>query len=144
MSSRRDRDKKAVDLNLLFGMIALQTNFITREQLVAAFDNWVRDKSRNLGQILISNKALSDEDHDALTRLVTRFTTKHGGDAERSLAAISSIPQVRPDLERLADADLEASLGHLGRDACNECSLPKEDWDRSPWHSTRNYTAKWH
>ena len=108
---------------LLFGIVALQNNFITREQLVAAFDAWVQDKSRDLGQILVATGELSEDEHDVLSRLVAKFMEKHGGDAERSLAALSSVPQVRPELERLADADLVASLGHLGQTVADQAGL---------------------
>jgi len=41
------------DRNLLFGVLALQNNFITRAQLLAAFGAWVVAKDRALGQILL-------------------------------------------------------------------------------------------
>ena len=41
-----------VDRNLLFGILALQNNFINREVLLAAFTAWVVDKQRPLGEIL--------------------------------------------------------------------------------------------
>ena len=104
------------DRNLLFGVIALQNDFITREQLVAAFDAWVHDKSRGLADILEKQGALSTEDRGFLDRLVEKFLAKHGGDAEKSLAALSAISRVRPDLEQLNDPDLGASLGHVGKE----------------------------
>ena len=61
---------QSAELNLLFAIIALQTNFISRAQLVAAFDAWVEDKSRDIGKILLASNALTVEDHDALTQLV--------------------------------------------------------------------------
>jgi WD40 repeat protein/serine/threonine protein kinase len=99
---------------LLFGIIALQNNFVTREQFVAAFDAWVQDKSRALAEILQGQGALSPDDREILGRLVAKFLEKYAGDADKSLAALSAIPQVRPDLEQLQDADLAASLGHVG------------------------------
>ncbi|MSR58165.1 MAG: serine/threonine protein kinase [Planctomycetaceae bacterium] len=103
------------DRNLLFGIIALQSDFLTREQLVAGFDAWVHDKSRTLAEILVSQGALSPDDREILERLVGKFLEKHAGDAEKSLAALSSASQVRLDLERLNDPDLGASLGHVGQ-----------------------------
>ena len=38
----------AADLNLLFGILALQMDFISRDQLVAAMHAWVLDKSKAL------------------------------------------------------------------------------------------------
>jgi hypothetical protein len=46
------------DRHLLFGILAFQNNFISREQLLAAFNAWVLDKTRSLGDILIEHKAL--------------------------------------------------------------------------------------
>ena len=42
--------QSAADHNLLFGLLALQNNFIDRDALLAAFNAWVADKSRALGQ----------------------------------------------------------------------------------------------
>jgi WD40 repeat protein/serine/threonine protein kinase len=100
--------------NLLFGIIALQNDFVSREALVAGFDAWVHDKSRTLAEILQSQGALSADDREVLDRLIVRFLERHGGDAEKSLAVLSSVPHVRPELEQLDDADLSGSLGHVG------------------------------
>ena len=56
--------------NLLFGVLALQLDFITREQLIAAASLWVLDKSRWLGQILLEQGALDDEACAALEPLI--------------------------------------------------------------------------
>lgn len=100
---------------LLFGLVALQTGFVTSEQLVAAFHAWTTDKSRPLPDILESQQALTSDDRQALERLVTAFLNKHGGDAEKSLAALSSIADARPQLERLHDPDVCASLAHVSK-----------------------------
>src|SRR5262249_52281032 len=90
---------------------------VTREQFVAAFDAWVHDKSRALAEILQGQGALAPDDREILGRLVAKFLEKYGGDADKSLASLSAIPQVRPELEQLQDADLVASLGHVGKAA---------------------------
>ena len=46
-----------------------------------------------------------------LEALVAEHLKQHGGDLEASLAAVSSLGSVRGDLERIDDADLQASLG---------------------------------
>src|SRR5262245_44137785 len=93
------------DRNLLFGIIALQSDFVSRAQLVAAFDAWAHDKSRALAEIFESQGALTPDDREILERLVRKFVEKHGGDAEQSLAALSSVADVRLDLMRIGDAD---------------------------------------
>ena len=40
------------DRNLLFGIVALQMDFITRDALIAAMNAWVLHKERSLGELL--------------------------------------------------------------------------------------------
>lgn len=106
---------------LLFGVIALQNNFVTREQFVSAFDSWVQNKSRPLAEILIRRGNLSTSDRDLLERLVSKFLIQNGGSVQQSLESLRSIPTVQIDLQRLQDQDLQVSLGFLGasRDSSN-------------------------
>jgi eukaryotic-like serine/threonine-protein kinase len=99
--------------NLLFGILALQNSFIGRDALLAAFNSWVADKSRSLGEILVEQAALSTTRLSVLEALVQEHLRQHGGDTERSLAAVSSIESVRRDLHAIADPDLQASLPHV-------------------------------
>ncbi len=99
------------DRNLLVGIIALQMDFISRDQLIAAMAAWVVDKHKALGQVLSEQGVLSPEDHEGIESLVRRHLLRHGNDAERSLAALSSIGQrLRDELSRIADPDIQASL----------------------------------
>jgi hypothetical protein len=43
----------AADRNLLFGILALQMDFISRDALIAAMHAWVLEKAKLLGQILL-------------------------------------------------------------------------------------------
>jgi len=108
--------KNTADYNLLFGILALQMDFVTREQLVAAMNAWVLEKSKSLGEILLRQKAFDKDERQLLEALVAKHLAKHGGDAERSLAAISPVETARDDLQRLADVDIQASLVHVARD----------------------------
>ena len=47
------------DRNLLFGILAVQMDFIGRDELVAAMHAWVLDKGKPLGLILQERGALS-------------------------------------------------------------------------------------
>ena len=40
------------DRNLLFGILALQMDFVSRDALIAAMNAWVLDKAKSLGAIL--------------------------------------------------------------------------------------------
>ncbi len=103
----------AAGRNLLFGILALQNSFINRDALLAAFNSWVEDKSQSLGQILVAQGALSTARLSLLEALVTEHLQQHGGDTERSLAALNSIESARLDLQAIADPDLQASLPHV-------------------------------
>jgi len=96
--------------NLLFGVLALQNDFISRDDLLAAFAVWVADKARPLGQILVDRGALDDARRALLEALVGEHLKRHGDDPVASLAAVSSLGSVREDLEELADPDLQAGL----------------------------------
>jgi hypothetical protein len=66
--------------NLLFGILALQNNFISRDDLLAAFAAWVADKRRPLAQFLVDRGALDDARRVLLEALVAEHLKQHGGD----------------------------------------------------------------
>src|SRR5262245_15323770 len=113
LTSATDPARQA-GLDLLFGVLALQNDFINREQLLAAFGIWVTDKARPLARILADRGALDEARRMLLEALVAEHLKRHGGQTEASLAAVSSLGSVREDLERLDDADLRASLAATG------------------------------
>ena len=101
------------DRNLLFGILALQMDFIRRDALIAAMHAWVLDKQKPLGKILLDQNALTIDTHALLDALVQKHLALHRNDAQQSLAAFSSVASVQRDLEQIADADLHASILHL-------------------------------
>src|SRR5687767_5799529 len=101
------------DRNVLFGMLALQLDFIKREQLSAAMEAWAADKSTSLGAVLVARKALMPENLALLEALVQKHLDQHGNDAEQSLATIVSVGPVKKDLEAIKDPDVQASLAHV-------------------------------
>src|SRR5262249_20259257 len=98
---------------LLFGILALQMDFISRDTLIGAMNAWVLEKAKSLGQILLDQGALNTTDHSMLEGLVQRHLEKHGHDAECSLAAVAAPAAVRAELQRIADCDLHVSLARL-------------------------------
>jgi eukaryotic-like serine/threonine-protein kinase len=79
------------DRNLLFGVLALQMDFISRGALVAAVTEWTGDRSKPLGQILVSQGGLTEPRRALLESLVSEHLRAHGGDLEQSLAAVSKL-----------------------------------------------------
>ena len=80
----------SADRNLLFGILALQMDFISRDQLVEAMHAWVLHKHRSLGDLLVERGALAAEAHALLTPMVQLHIARHGGDAAKSLAVLSA------------------------------------------------------
>lgn len=103
----------SVDRHLLFGLLALQNDFVTRQQLVAAFGLWVADRTRSIDQIMVDQRVLDDELRTLIDRLVDQHVSKHDRSVVASLQSLSSLGTLRQDLESLADEELLASVGKL-------------------------------
>jgi tetratricopeptide (TPR) repeat protein len=101
------------DLNLLFGILALQMDFISRDTLIDAMHLWVRDKAKPLGRILLERHALDAEAHGLLESLVRKHLRLHADDPAKSLATLSTLAPVHADLGRITDPDLHRSLATL-------------------------------
>src|SRR4051794_13010389 len=102
------------DSNLVYGILALQLGFIDRDDLVEAMHNWVVDRRKPLGEILLGRGRLSPEEHTQLASLVSRHSRLRDDDPRRSLAGLGSLGSVREVLERIADTELTASLARVG------------------------------
>jgi formylglycine-generating enzyme required for sulfatase activity/tRNA A-37 threonylcarbamoyl transferase component Bud32 len=103
------------DRNLLFGVLALQMDFISREALIAAVSDWVLDKDRPLDSILVERGALSPARPDMLEPLVREHVRAHRDDPARSLEAVSLADSSLRELAALADPDVLASLAAPSR-----------------------------
>ena len=83
------RHDRAADRHLLFGLLALQNGIINQGQLVAAFQAWTLDKSKGLADHLEARGDLTGAG-GLLEALADVHMDAHGGDLERSLAAVSA------------------------------------------------------
>src|SRR5262245_31432339 len=116
MSTARDSAMNAesnISRHLLFGLLALQTGLIDQAALVAAFHAWTQDKARPLADHLVALGHLDAAHRPLLEGLAAAHLARHGGDAERSLAALPAGRSTRESLARLCDVDVDASLAHL-------------------------------
>ena len=103
----------AAERDLLFGLLALQNGLIDQGQLVAAFQAWTRDKARALADHLVGRGDLEADDRSAVEALVARHLKKHGGDVERSLAAMPAGRSTRESLAAIGDPTIEHTLTQL-------------------------------
>jgi serine/threonine-protein kinase len=102
------------DRHLLFGLLALQVGLIDQAQLVAAFHAWTRDKARPLADHLEALGHLDADQRALVEALAAQHLKKHGGDAERSLAALAAGGSTHERLAELGDVEIEATLARVG------------------------------
>lgn len=101
------------DRNLLFGILAVQMNFVAHDALIAAMHVWVLERSKPLGRILVEQQALSPSRQSLLEQLVNEHLTAHDGNAEKSLAAAGGVGPIRDDLQHITDPELHATLDRI-------------------------------
>src|SRR4029077_6085620 len=100
--------------HLLFGLLALQNGLINQGQLVATFQAWTLDKSKSLADHLEARGDLTSATRALLEALAEVHLEAHGGDVEKSLAAMPAGKSTRESLAALRDPDIEGTLGHVG------------------------------
>lgn len=101
------------ELNLLFGLFALQNGLIDQAALVVAFQSWTCDRSRLLADHLVERGALDGADRATIDRLVECHLKRHGGDVERSLDFHPLGSAFRNSLSGEAGHDVEATLAQI-------------------------------
>jgi serine/threonine protein kinase/tetratricopeptide (TPR) repeat protein len=126
------------DRHLLFGLLALQNGMINQGQLVAAFQGWTLDKSTGLAEHLEARGDLDADDRAAVEALVARHLKRHGGDAEKSLAAVPAGRSTRESLVRIGDPDIDATLGHV---PSAHVSTVDDDADRTASYAVGTATS---
>ncbi len=101
-------------LQLLFGVLALENGLIDQGQLLDAVQAWTRDKSHRLADYMPDGDGLGAERRAVVDALVALHVKTHGGDAEKSLASIRAGVSTRESLADLGDTQLEAMVAQLG------------------------------
>ena len=79
-------ERPTADRNLLFGVLALQMNFVSRDALVAAMHAWVLDKERPLGLILRDQGRLTPGQFLALEALIVQHLEVHDNNPQQQPA----------------------------------------------------------
>jgi len=123
------------DLNLLFGILAVQADLITQSQFVEACAVWSAKKSRALADILVERGWLAGEDRALVDRLVGQKLKKHSGDAVASLAEVLP-PAIRATLVGFGDEDINSTLAPDGPQRLSTLGNPGES-SRGKYTMTR-------
>jgi hypothetical protein len=103
----------SADRNLVFGLLALQMDFLAGEQLLDALNAWMLRKSTPIGAILRERGLLNGRRLELLEGIVAEHIAQHGGNAQASLAALRVDEPVRAGLQRIDAAQVQASLALL-------------------------------
>jgi tRNA A-37 threonylcarbamoyl transferase component Bud32 len=103
----------AADRDLLYGLLALQNGMVTRDELVAAFAVW-NGGGRPMSDLLANQARLGQDERALLAALVENHLKRHGGDLERSFAALQLNRSTRESLVAAGGPAVEATLSHVG------------------------------
>ncbi len=97
------------DRNLLFGVLALQADFLDARQFAEACSAWASHKETSLADVLVERGWMTPDDRDAVQKLLERKLKKHRGSARSGLAELTT-DQVRDSLAGLADPGVRQAL----------------------------------
>lgn len=98
------------DRNLFFGILGLQVGFISEPQLIESMQQWITEKDTPIEAIFVRKGFMTLDYADFLEQLVDKHLQLNHGDIEKSIAALSSIHDVRKQIEALDDSGLDATL----------------------------------
>src|SRR5215472_11971633 len=137
------------DRNLLFGVLALQTDLIDARQFIEACLLWTSRKDVPLADVLVERGWIMPDDRAHVDYLLGRKLDKHGGDPRASLAAIPD--DVKRSLAALADDDIQRSLAGLPgpEEALHQAATvdhvpgPRERYARLHLHATGGIGRVW-
>lgn len=86
---------------ILTGMVAFQNNFISRQQLIDAFTEWVANPEIALFELLIRQGAIGPDERELIEQMVAAHL-KRSGDASQSMALFSSVAAIQQELSQIA------------------------------------------
>lgn len=88
------------DRNLLFAVLALQADCLTRARFVEACTLWASQKDVPMPELLARHGWLQPDEIADVERLLARKLQKHKGDARASLAEVTADAVVRQSITR--------------------------------------------
>lgn len=100
----------SADRNLLFGVLAVQLNFVSRDDLISATSRWVLDKQRPLSEIFVEQGMITIEESKVIDSVVTKHLEKNGDDPRQSLQSIEAFEAIRSTLGDLDDAEVRETV----------------------------------
>jgi serine/threonine-protein kinase len=100
------------DRNLLFGVLALQSGLVDAVQFAEGCSAWAGRKDVPLADLLVQRGLLSATQRALVDQLLEMALDKHAGDAEASLATVST-ERSKHLLAQVADPDVQQTLERM-------------------------------
>ncbi len=100
------------DQNLLFGVLALELDYIDHRQFAEVCCAWAAHKEKCLADLLIERRWIRAEERDEVQRLMERKVQRRQGDVRQTLSDAAG-PQLRDVMHGVGDADVEQTLSLL-------------------------------
>lgn len=100
------------DRNLLFGVLALQTDLIDNRQFVEACAAWAAHKDKDLADLLVERGWLCEKDRQEVETLLERKLKKHAGDVRASMAGLVNY-QIQETLAVIQDPQVRRSIAEV-------------------------------
>ena len=94
------------DRNLLFGVLAVQLDFVSREQLISATKSCAEGKDQSLSAVLVEQGILSAEESKLIESVVQQHLARNNDDPKQSLESIEAFEVLRETLEMLPDTEV--------------------------------------
>ena len=94
---------------LLFGVLAIQVDLLTQEQLVAARVEWAEQPEKTLGDVLLGQGSITPKQKEAIDALVDVHLEAHGDETRSLLVAAKSKEAVLSSFSRMpVEGDVES------------------------------------
>ena len=100
----------AADRELLFGILAVQNDCVTRKDFIAGVQVWLQDKSNSLAAILNQRGSITDTERDLIEKLTQLNMDRNKVNLEQSLARLNGVGDIANELAQLGDPEINDSL----------------------------------
>lgn len=100
----------SADRNLLFGVLAVQLDFVSRDDLIAATSRWVLDKQQPLSEVFVEQGMITRDESDVIEGVVRKHLERNHDDPRQSLRSIEAFEAIRSTLGDLADKEIRTSV----------------------------------
>lgn len=100
----------SADRNLLFGVLAVQLDFVSRDDLISATSEWMHNKEQPLSSLFVAQGKINDEESRLIESVVQKHLARNNDDPRQSLESIEAFEAIRSTLGELPDTEIRKSL----------------------------------